>query len=335
VPLVGIRVTCSASLEGWSVMGDELLDLFREALLIRRLEERLMELKLEGQIPGSIHLCVGEEAIPVGACRVLQDGDIVTSTYRGHGWAIARGIDPADIFAEIMGRDSPLCGGRAGSLMFSSARHGFLGENSIVGGGVPVALGSALASRYRRDGRVTVAAIGDGALNQGAVHEALNFAAAFALPLVVVVENNLYSEMTPVRNMVNINPLSARAMGYGMPGETIDGNDVYAVIGAAGSAVERARGGKGPSLVEATTERLVGHYSGDLQHYRPAGEIERARRSEPLVRMRTDIARLVPDGGQLVGTIEAEVMERVGDAELRALAMPWPDPSTVKRHLYA
>lgn len=316
-------------------MVDELLGLYRDALLIRRVEERLMELKDAGHIPGSVHLCIGEEAIPVGASRALEARDAVASTYRGHGWALVRGVDPAQILAEIMGRDSQLSGGRGGSLLFSSAPHGFLGENSIVGGGVPIALGAALASRYTRDGAIALAAVGDGAINQGSVHEALNFASAFSLPLVLLVENNLYSEMTPVRNMVNIDPLSVRAMGYGIPGQTIDGNDVFAVKEAVGLAVGRARRGQGPSLIEAKTERLVGHYSGDLQHYRPRGEIDRARQTEPLVRMRAAITQAMPDGEQQAAAVESEIAEVVRDAERRAFAVPWPDPTTVREHLYA
>src|ERR1700680_1189395 len=161
-------------------------DTYRAVATIRAFEERCMELKIAGEIPGSIHLCNGQEAIPVGACRTLEARDAVTATYRGHGWAIARGLPIGDLFAELLGRDSPLCGGRAGSPFFSSAPHGFLGENSIVGGGVPMAVGAALAALHDGSGAVSIVSIGDGALSQGAVHEALNFAAVYSLPLVAV-----------------------------------------------------------------------------------------------------------------------------------------------------
>jgi TPP-dependent pyruvate/acetoin dehydrogenase alpha subunit len=303
--------------------------------VIRAFEERCMELKMAGEIPGSVHLCSGQEAIPVGACRTIAAGDAVTATYRGHGWAIARGLGLADLFAELMGRDSALCGGRAGSPFFSSAPHGFLGENSIVGGGVPMAVGAALAALHDRSGAVSMVSIGDGALSQGAVHEALNFAAVYALPLVVVVENNVYSEMTPVRAMVRIDPLSRRADAYGIPGVTIDGNDVNEVEQAVGAAVQRARRGEGPSLVEALTERLVGHYSGDAQQYRPAGEVAAAREREPLARLRKTAAANGKHWTEGLESIDREVGELIDSAVAEARAIPFPDPTTAKEHIYA
>ncbi len=308
---------------------------YRSMAIIRAFEDRCMELKVAGEIPGSIHLCSGQEAIPVGACRTIEAGDAVTATYRGHGWAIARGLALSDLFAELMGRDSPLCGGRAGSPFFSSAPHAFLGENSIVGGGVPMAVGAALAATHDGSGAISMVSIGDGALSQGAVHEALNFAAVYSLPLVVVVENNVYSEMTPVRSMVRIDPLSRRAGAYGMPGQTIDGNDVGQVEQAVRAAVQRARKGEGPSLIEAMTERLVGHYSGDAQQYRPAGEVAAAREREPLARLRKSAAAKGEDWSQRLDRIDREVAELIDTAVAQARAMPFPDPATAKEHVYA
>ena len=294
-----------------------------------------MELKTAGQIPGSIHLCSGQEAIPVGACRTLQPGDAITATYRGHGWAIEAGLPMTDLFAEMMGLDSALCGGRAGSPYFSSAQHGFLGENSIVGGGVPIAVGAALASLHDGSNSVSIVSIGDGALNQGAVHEALNFSAVYALPLIVVVENNVYSEMTPISAMVRVEPLSARAAAYGIPAVTIDGNDADIVAGAVGAAVERARRGEGPGLVEALTERLVGHYSGDLQHYRPTGELAAAREREPLARLRGAAAARGGDAIDNLDRIDREVAASVDAALAAARAIPLPDASSATAGVYA
>lgn len=294
-----------------------------------------MDLKTAGEIPGSIHLCSGQEAIPVGACRALQPGDAVTATYRGHGWAIESGLPLTDLFAELMGRDSALCGGRAGSPYFSSAKHGFLGENSIVGGGVPIAVGAALAALHDGDESISIVSIGDGALNQGAVHEALNFAAVYALPLVVVVENNVYSEMTPIAAMVRVEPLSARAAAYGIPAVTIDGNDADIVADAVGAAIERARRGEGPGLVEALTERLVGHYSGDLQHYRPAGEVAAAREREPLARLRGAAAVRGADAISSLDRIDWEVAASVDAALAAARAIPLPDASSATEGVYA
>jgi len=240
-----------------------------------------------------------------------------------------------DLFAELMGRDSGLNGGRAGSPFFSSPAHGFLGENSIVAGGVPMAVGAALAATHDGSGAVSLVSIGDGALNQGSAHEALNFAAVFALPVIFVVENNRYSEMTLIRDMVRVERLAQRASAYGMPGTTIDGNEAEVVEAAVRDAVARARAGGGPSLIEADTERLVGHYSGDLQAYRPAGEVAAAGEREPLVRIRRRAAEAGPAAVARLEAIDAEVFATIDAAVIAARGVPYPDPATVREHLYA
>ena len=299
--------------------------------LIRRFEERALDVWKAGEIVGSMHLCCGQEAIPVGACRTLDAGDALTATYRGHGWAVARGVPVADVYAELMGRQSPLCGGRGGSAYLSSAAHGFLGENSIVGAGVPIALGAALAAD--RDGRraVSLVAIGDGALNQGSVHEALNFAAVWQLPLVIVVENNVYSELTPISDMVRVEPLSNRAAGYGMPGVTVDGRAISTVEAAVAEAVERARAGGGPSIVEALCDRLFGHYTGDVQQYRPKGELEEAAAREPLRRLRDEHPDLNPAFDEADAAVEADLEVALETAR----TVPPADPATALERLYA
>jgi TPP-dependent pyruvate/acetoin dehydrogenase alpha subunit len=304
---------------------------YRAMRRIRRFEERALELWKAGEIVGSMHLCCGQEAIAVGACRTLAASDALTATYRGHGWALARGVGVGDLFAELMGRQSPLCGGRGGSAYLSSAAHGFLGENSIVGAGVPIALGAALAAHRDGEGAVSLVAIGDGALNQGSVHEALNFAAVWQLPLVVVVENNVYSELTPIRDMVRIERLSSRAEGYGMPGVTVDGRAIAPVESAVADAVGRARGGGGPSLVEALCDRLVGHYTADIQQYRPRGELEEAAAREPLRRLRDEHPGLVAAFDDADAAIEAELEAAIEGAR----ATPVADPSSALGHLYA
>ncbi|WKU07019.1 thiamine pyrophosphate-dependent dehydrogenase E1 component subunit alpha [Micromonospora sp. HUAS LYJ1] len=307
------------------------LDDYRLMARIRRFEERLTALKDAGEIPGSIHLCNGQEAIPVGACRALRDGDHVTATYRGHGWAIARGVDLAGLFAEMMGRDSALCGGRAASPYLSDPGRWFVGENSIVGAGVPIAAGAALTAQRTGSGAVSVVSIGDGAMNQGNVHEALNLAAVLDLPLVLVLENNVYSEMSRISDMVRVRQLADRAAGYGLPGRVVDGNDPDAVAEAVTEAVDRAREGSGPSIVEAMTERLVGHYSGDVQHYRPAGEIAAARQREPLARIRQAADA---DLTARLDAIDAEVAAEIETAVTAARAVPHPDPATAEEHVY-
>ena len=307
----------------------EQAEAFRRCYRIRRVEDVLPALKARGAVQGSLHLCTGQEAIPVGACAALAADDRLVCTYRGHGWVLARGVPLVDFFAELMGRDSPLCGGRGGSAYLSAIGAGILGENSIVGGGVPLAAGSALASRHSGDGAVTLVVIGDGALNQGAVHESLNFAAVMTLPLVVIVENNGYAELTPTDAMFTTSPLARRADTYGIPSQTIDGNDVDSVTSAVSQAVANARAGAGPQLVEALTHRLSGHYDLDPQTYRPKGELERAREVEPIARLAAGLAPEQADA------IRAEVDREVDAAVERAGGVPLPDPQTARRHLYA
>jgi len=299
---------------------------------IRCFEDRTQGLKEAGEIPGSIHLAIGQEGIPVGFCHELENADMVGATYRGHGWALAKGISPAGIFAEMMGRDSPLNGGRGASLYFSSAKHGFLGENSIVGAGAPIAAGAALAARNARNGRVVVSTFGDGAMNQGVVLETLNIAAVMALPIIFVIENNVYSEMSPIVDMMRGESLASRVAGFGIPSYTVDGNNPLAVIGAARDAISRARRGDGPTFVEAKTVRLAGHYSGDTQHYRDAEELAGAWKDEPITRMRKDA------DDQTLRTydlIDAEVAAEIDGDLAAARSLPYPDPATAKRHLYA
>ncbi len=268
---------------------------YRQMLRVRRFEEQLMALLRAGELVGSVHLCIGQEAVPVGACSELEPADAVLATYRGHGWAIARGAPLADMFAEVLGRDSALCGGRGGSAHLSAPAYGFLGENSIVGAGVPMAVGAALARRLGpgAEGAIAAVSIGDGAMNQGNVHESLNMASVLRLPLLVIVENNGYSEMTPADALTAV-PAHQRAAAYGLEGVLVDGNDPAAVA----AAVRRARAaiidGSAPVLIEALTHRLVGHYSGDMQAYRPPGELEAARLNDPLERMASEMGEEGP-----------------------------------------
>jgi pyruvate dehydrogenase E1 component alpha subunit len=301
---------------------------------IRSFEERVQELSAGRDVIGSVHLCIGQEAIPVGACATLQPQDAVFATYRGHGWALARGVPLEGAFAELLGRESGLCGGRGGSAHFTAPEYGFHGENSIVGGGGPIAVGAALAARYDGSNRVAVTAFGDGATNQGSMHEAFNFAAAFKLPVVFVCENNTYSELTPIADMVGEPELWRRAASYGMAASRIDGNSVDEVRNAMQAAVDRARAGQGPSFIEAMTERLVGHYIGDAEQYRPAGEVDSAREREPIGRLRRELLAGGADEEACAAAI-AEAMADVERAAVRALAAPLADATRVKEHLYA
>ncbi|QTV80904.1 thiamine pyrophosphate-dependent dehydrogenase E1 component subunit alpha [Microbacterium sp. NIBRBAC000506063] len=302
---------------------------------IRALEEKIAQLRAENQIVGSVHLCNGQEAIYVGACAALDlTRDAVFPTYRGHGWAVACGVPPRAILAELLGRSTGISGGRGGSAYFTAPEYGFFGENSIVGAGAPIATGAALAATFDGSGRVSVASFGDGALNQGAVHEAMNFAAIRSLPVIFIVENNSYSELTPISAMVKVDQLFRRANAYGMPGARVDGNDPAAVADAVAQAVARARRGKGPVLLELITQRLVGHYIGDVQHYRPEGELDEVSKVEPIVRLEQKLIGLGRTREEL-DELHASVQNEIETAAAEALADELAPTDTVLEHLYA
>jgi pyruvate dehydrogenase E1 component alpha subunit len=302
---------------------------------IRLFEERVLELHAAGEVVGSVHLANGQEAVAVGTCDALDlSRDVVFVTYRGHGWALACGVEPAALFAELMGRQDGVNGGRGGSAYLSSPRHGFYGENSIVGGHAPIADGAALAARYDGSGRVALAVFGDGAMNQGSVHESLNMTSAFDLPVVFVVENNHYSELTPIDAMVRDPDLYRRGAAYGIEGVRVDGNDPEAVHDAVADAVAAARAGRGPALIEAMTERLVGHYIGDAQVYRRRGEVDDARTREPIVAFGQTLATRGVSAAELVGARDRAASD-IDTALEVARRSPFADPAGAREHLYA
>lgn len=301
---------------------------------IRALEEKVRQLHLAGDIVGSVHLCIGQEAGPVGTCTELLPDDALFATYRGHGWAMARGIPAEPLLAELLGRRTGVNWGRAGSAYFTAPEYGFHGENSIVGAGAPIAVGAALAGRHDGTQRSAVTVFGDGAMNQGAVHEALNMAAAFALPVVFICENNTWSELTPIDEMVGDPALWRRAAGYGMPGHRVDGNDPRAVRSAVHEALALARTGGGPTLLELMTSRLVGHYIGDAEHYRRPGELDRAREIEPIVRLSAALTQ-AGMAYEAVADAEARARTEIDRAAKSACAAPHADPRTGKDHIYA
>lgn len=302
-------------------------------LRIRLTEEAVLALRLAGTIVGSVHLSNGQEAIPVGVVGARELQDVVFATYRGHGWALACGLPVASLLGEACGRASGVNGGRGGSAYMSAPDYGFYGENSIVGAGAPMAVGAALAARYDGSRRVAIAVFGDGALNQGSVHEAMNMASAFDLPVVFVCENNGYSELTRIEAMVKDPILSNRAEGYGIGGVRVDGNDPAAVRTVAAEAIARARAGGGPTLIEALTQRIVGHYVGDAETYRRAGELDGARDDEPLARLRRRFMEAGLDEAA-IAELERPVRDEVEQAIGEATGSPFADQSTVLEHLY-
>lgn len=301
---------------------------------IRSFEEKVRDLHQSKDIIGSVHLCNGQEAIPVGTCAELEPQDAVFATYRGHGWALAKGAPLDGVFGELMGRVTGVNGGRGGSPYFSHAASGFYGENSIVAGSTPIAVGAALAAKYDSSNRVAVVAFGDGATNQGSFHESMNFAAAFKLPVIFVCENNIYSELTPIAGMVGDPELWHRAAGYGMPGVRADGNSVDVVRETVSAAVLRARAGGGPTFLELMTERLVGHYIGDAEQYRPAGEVDSAWKREPIGRLERELVAAGVSQSECRTTLQRAV-DDVEQAAARALAAPLAPTTTVRDHLYA
>jgi len=249
---------------------------------IRHFEQRAIELFMAGELPGFLHSCLGQEAVPAGVCAALREDDYITSTHRGHGHVIAKGLRFDRMMAELYGRTTGYCKGKGGSMHIADFSQGVLGANGIVGAGIPIATGAALSAQMRRSGQVVVAFFGDGATSQGAFHEAANLAAVWNLPIVYVCENNHYAVSTPVSRQMRVSSVAQRAAGYGFPGVTVDGNDPMAVYEAAREAVERARSGGGPTLLECRTYRWMGHYIGDPATYRPAEEVAWWKERDPL-----------------------------------------------------
>jgi len=300
------------------------LDAYERMLLIRAFETAIHRLFLRGEVHGTTHLYAGQEASAVGVCLALEPDDYVAGTYRGHGHALAKGTPPAALAAEMLGRATGVCGGRAGSMNVIDLEHGLVGCFGIVGGSIAAALGAALSAK--RQGRVSVAFFGDGATNQGYFHECLNMAAVAALPAIFVCENNLYGEFTPMAAVTAGADIPGRARSFGMPSLSVDGNDVWAVEEAAREAVERARSGGGPTLLETRTYRHYGHSKSDPGDYRTDGELEQWMERDPL---RLTRERLLAEGigEERLVAVEAAVEEQMSTAVDEALAAPYPDPA--------
>ncbi len=315
-----------------------MLRLFGQMTLLRRFETAAQTACRKGETPGFLHLYIGEEAVAVGVCAHLRRTDWITSTHRGHGHALAKGISPDILMAELYGRSGGAVGGRGGTMHIYDRACGLFGTNGVVGAGAPAATGAAMAAKFRGTDGVAVAFFGDGAVNHGAFHEALNFAGIQRAPVVFVCENNLYATATALSS-VTLNPeVASRAASYGIPGVAVDGNDVVAMWTAMRDAAERARGGQGPTLIEAKTYRTVGHHEGDTVTgtYRTQAEVDGWLARCPVKTFR---ARLIDELGLATETtlrdIEAQVDGEVQGALDFARASAEPDPATVLRHVYA
>ena len=321
--------------DGAELSADDRVGLLQTMQCIRAFESRVEELFADGELPGFVHLYIGEEAVATGVCGALEESDYITSTHRGHGHCIAKGHEPDRMMAELFGRETGYCGGKGGSMHIASPELNNLGANGIVGAGIPIGVGAALSSHLRDSKQVAVSFFGDGALAQGAFHEAMNLAAVWDLPFVGVVENNQYGEMSGLEEQQAVGELTRRADAYGVPAVDVDGMDVEDVYAAMTAAAEAAREGEGPTLLVCDTYRFRGHHEGDAQTYRDDEEVARWRERDPLT---TYPDELLADGvlteaewSQLQEEVDAELDEAVEFARESS----FPEPKAAYENLFA
>lgn len=307
------------------------LDMLATMCLIRAFEEKAEDLFARGLVHGTMHLSIGQEAVAVGATRAMQKGDYLLNHHRGHGHCLAWGSDVNLMMAEFLGKETGYCRGRGGSMHIANVEANNLGANGIVGGGLPISVGVGLSIKMRRTSQVCLTIFGDGAANEGAFHEALNMASIWDLPVVYLCENNQYAMSMPVTKAFNIEHISQRACAYGIPGVTVDGNDVLAVYAAIRQAAERARAGQGPTLVEAVTYRWRGHSKSDRQAYRTREEVKLWQQRDPIRRF----ANLLGLSDEELNRYIEEAKARIEAAVAFAQASPEPDVSTILEGVYA
>ena len=310
-------------------------ELLETMLLIRAFDEKVDELYAEGALHGTAHFYVGQEAVAVGVISALMEGDVITGTHRGHGHAIAFGLDIDRMAAELLGRASGYCHGKGGSMHIADVGAGMLGANGIVGGSMGIACGAAWAFKRRKEDRVAVCFFGDGAVGEGIFNEALNLGAIWKLPIVFVCENNQYAMSLSVKRGFAHEPLSDRAAGYGMPGRTVNGMELDEVHEAAAEAVDRARSGDGPTLVEAVTYRYLGHSKSDANLYRTRDEIQEWREQDPIGRFALSLEQEGVLEDDEWRSIERSAKERIEEAFEWAAREPEPEPESALEDVYA
>jgi pyruvate dehydrogenase E1 component alpha subunit len=309
-------------------------EILRRMLTIRAFDTKAGELFADGELPGFVHLYIGEEAVGVGAISALEEQDYITSTHRGHGHCIAKGLDTYKMMAELYGKRDGYCNGKGGSMHIADVDAGMLGANGIVGAGPPLATGAALTADYKGEDKVALAFFGDGAVAQGQVHEGINLAATWDLPAIFVVENNHFGEATAMEDQHNVEHLSATAEAYDIPGFTVDGMDVTAVYEAVKEARERAANGEGPTFIEADTYRYEGHFEGDHQPYRTEEDIELWKDRDAIETFKN---RLVEAGAVTQEEFEEmrdEIEAEIDDAAERAKEADYPDPSEAYEDMF-
>lgn len=302
---------------------ERLQEAYRQMLVIRKFEETIRNLYQQGKIRGSFHPCVGQEATAVGGCWAIRTDDYMTCTYRGHGQAIAKGLNVGAAMAEMLGKVTGCSKGKGGSMHFTDPSVGLLGANAIVAGGVPHAAGAALASQMQKKDNVALAYFGEGAVNQGVFLESLNLAVIWKLPLILICENNLYSEMSPSHETTSVVETYKRAQSFGFESMRVDGNDVEAIFNAVESAAARARAGDGPTYIEAMTYRLWGHMMGDPEIYRTKEEVAKAKENEPIVRLGKRLLELGCKESDLT-KLDSEAEAIIADALQFAESSPVP-----------
>jgi len=312
----------------------KLIEMYRQMLTIRFFEEKVFELYGQNLVPGTIHLYAGEEAVAVGVCANLHRDDYITSTHRGHGHCIAKGADLGKVMAEILGKKEGYCKGKGGSMHIADFTIGMLGATAVVGAGIPIAAGAGLSIKLRSTDQVVACFFGEGASNQGTFHEGINMAAIWKLPVVFVCENNLYAMGTRQSLVMSVENIADRAVAYGIPGVTVDGNDVLAVYEAASEAVNRARRGGGPTLIECKTYRQKGHSRFDPAAYRPKKEVEEWLKKDPIPRLKTKLVEM-----SVLTEEEDERLRRKAKADVEeavkfAMESPFPESEEALEDVY-
>ena len=325
-------------MEAATLAKEQLFAMYRMMVTIRRFEETLRDLFFQGQIPGFVHVSIGEEAVPTGVCAALTNQDYITTTHRGHGHMLAKGGKPKLMMAEMFGRRTGYCKGKGGSMHIVSYDLGIFGANGIVGGGIPIAAGAALASSFRGNDAVAVAFFGDGASNEGTFHESANLAGLWKLPMLFVCQNNGYAEFTATSESTAVKDIAIRAQGYNMPGVIVDGNDVLAVYEVVKTAVARAKRGEGPTLIEAKTYRWEGHVVGEqafVGEYRPAEEVEAAKQRCAIVLFAKKLLATGFIEQTELDRIAAEVEHEIEEAIAFAQSSPFPEPQEALDDVFA
>jgi pyruvate dehydrogenase E1 component alpha subunit len=318
-----------------NVAKEKLAEIYEKMLEIRCFEEKVFELYGQNLVPGTIHLYAGEEAVAVGVCSNLRKDDYITSTHRGHGHCIAKGADLKRTMAEILGKETGYCKGKGGSMHIADFNIGMLGATAVVGAGLPIAVGAGLSAKLRKTDQVVACFFGEGASNQGTFHESINMASTWSLPVIFVCENNLYAMGTCQSKVMKIENIADRAVAYEIPGVTADGNDVLAVFEASQKAVDRARSGAGPTLIECKTYRHKGHSRVDPAKYRPKEEVEQWLAKDPIKRFRETLLQNNTFSHAEIKKIEENVAASIEEAVKFAVESPYPRPEEALEDVYA